>query len=112
MKKGKRLLRMEETIRREISELFLREVKDPRLGFCTVTRVRLSADMKYATVYMTFAGREEEGLAGAKSATPFLRREISRRLGLRYSPQLRFIFDEEWENLESLLDTMNALEER
>ncbi len=110
MNKKRRALRVGESIRREISELLLKEVKDPRIGFCTVTRVKVSPDLRYATIYLTFAGREKEGLEGARSATPFLRREIAKRLNLKFSPHLTFLYDKEWEEVTRVMELLEDLD--
>ena len=84
-------------IQRELSEIIQRSVKDPRVAFCTITQASVSSDLKYVDVKVSVIGDEEQKsktLAGLKSAAGFLRREIGRRLTLRYSPELRFAIDE------------------
>jgi ribosome-binding factor A len=98
---GKRADRIGALIQEEISRLILRSVKDPRIGFVTVTRVKVSDDLRQAKIYISPAqagGAEgREALMGLKSAAGFLRGELGRRLSLRYAPTLLFFLDESLE---------------
>ncbi len=97
MADSRRQDRVAALIQRELSEIIQRSVKDPRVAFCTVTQADVSADLKYVDVKVSVIGDEaqkEKALAGLKSAAGFLRREIGKRLTLRYSPELRFDIDE------------------
>lgn len=88
--------RVAEAIRKEISEIIHKEIKDPRIGFITITRVRVTDDLRYAEIYFSILGNVDEvrkTLNGLRSATGFLRREIGKRLRLRFTPELRFKFD-------------------
>ncbi len=89
-------------IQRELSEIIQRSIKDPRVEFCTVTQADVSPDLKYVDVKVSVIGdvdQKENALAGLKSATGFMRRELGRRLTLRYSPELRFALDESVDHL-------------
>ncbi|OLZ12271.1 30S ribosome-binding factor RbfA [Sulfobacillus thermosulfidooxidans] len=84
------------SIQQELGEMLQRDVKDPRIGFVSITHVDLSRDLSVAKVYVSHLGNAEEAqasLAGLKSATPFLRGEVARRLHLRLAPQLDFRLD-------------------
>jgi ribosome-binding factor A len=73
-----------------------RRVKDPRLGFVTVTEARLTADLREATVFYTVYGsaeEREETAAALRSATGIVRTEVGRQLGLRHTPSLEFVAD-------------------
>ena len=97
MADSRRQDRVAALIQRELSEIIQRSVKDPRVAFCTVTQAEVSPDLKYVDVKVSVIGDEaqkEKTLAGLKSAAGFLRREIGKRLTLRYSPELRFGIDE------------------
>ena len=79
-----------------VAEMLERRVKDPRLGFVTVTDARLTGDLREATVYYTVYGSadEREGTAAAlKSATGLIRSEVGRQTGLRHTPSLSFVQD-------------------
>ncbi len=97
MADSRRQDRVAALIQRELSEIIQRSVKDPRVAFCTVTQAEVSPDLKYVDVKVSVIGDEaqkEKTLAGLKSAAGFLRREIGKRLTLRYSPELRFAIDQ------------------
>ena len=93
---GRRAERLGHEIRVELAELISRQVKDPRIGFATVTRVEMTADLHHARVYVSVLGSPEEQestLEGLTSAAGFLRHEIGHRLALRRAPELDFILD-------------------
>ena len=93
----KRADRVGQLIKQELSMLLLDGVKDPRIGFVTVTEVRLTDDLKSAIIYISALGnkeQEKETLLGLTSAVGFLRREIGKRLALRYTPKLVFKSDQ------------------
>ena len=96
----KRADKIGELIQEELSALLLRRIKDPRIGFITLTRVRVTDDLKIARVFYSVIGSEQEkknSQEGLDSATGFIRRELGRRLRLRYTPELIFTFDDSLE---------------
>lgn len=113
---GRRTDRLGHQIRIELSELIARAVKDPRIGFATITRVELSADLHHARVFVSVLGNAEEkknNLEGLASATGFLRHEILHRLAMRRAPELEFLLDdgaEVGEKVEQLLQKIHANE--
>ena len=107
----RRILRVNNLIRHEISDLLQRQVKDPRLGnFIAVTEVSISPDMKHARIFVSHMGSEEERqetLSVLASASGFLRRELAKRLRLRHIPALSFQWDDSIERgarLQKLID--------
>ena len=82
-------------IRDEIARMIASELKDPRLGFVTVTRVDLAADLRYAKVFVGILGEDETGptLEALRRASGFIRREIGRRMRVRVSPEIDFRYD-------------------
>ncbi|MDH5590298.1 MAG: 30S ribosome-binding factor RbfA [Gemmatimonadota bacterium] len=94
---SKRLARLGEQLKREISELIRRDVHDPRVGAVTVTGARVSGDLSVAWVYVRPLAETpeeaEETLAGLHAAAPFLRRTLGRSLHVRRIPELRFEVD-------------------
>jgi len=94
-----RMNRINEEIQRELSEI-LRTVKDPRVSehFITVTHCDVSADLKFAKIYYSIFDTDDEVQKevadGIKSAKKYIRGEISRRLNIRYTPELTFIYDD------------------
>ncbi|MBW2056026.1 MAG: 30S ribosome-binding factor RbfA [Deltaproteobacteria bacterium] len=92
----KRAERVGDLIRREISEMLIRGIKDPRIGLVTITRVRISDDLRVAKVYFSVMGGEEErerNLQGLESARGFIKREMGKRVRLRYVPEIVFRYD-------------------
>ena len=92
-------------IRVILAELLVRQVKDPRIGFATVTRVEMTADLHHARVYVSVLGTPEEqasSLEGLSSAAGFLRHEIGHQLELRRAPELDFILDHGAEAVEKI----------
>lgn len=105
---------MAEAIKEEVSTLIQRELKDPRLGFVTVTRVEVSPDLRHSKVFFSVLGSDEskkESLAILKRASGFLRRELSHRLTIRYVPELHFEFDIAMEHGEKIQRLLHQLEE-
>mgnify|MGYP001426037801 CR=1 FL=1 len=93
----KRSSQVAEVIKREMSDILSHHIKDPRLGFITVTGVDLSDDLRYAKVFVSIFGekdKQQESLDGLASAKGFIRKEIGSRLRLRYCPDFSFKVDE------------------
>jgi ribosome-binding factor A len=113
----KRSARVADQMQREISTLLLREVKDPRIGFVTITEVRLSDDMRNARIFFSVLGdpkAKQKALDGLRSATPFIQREVGHALGLRFTPELLFSLDESAERgvrMEALIREARAADE-
>ena len=113
MVENRRQDRVSALIQRELSEVIQRVLKDPRIAFCTVTHTEVSSDLKYVDVKVSVIGspeQREETIAGLKSAAGFLRREISRRLALRYSPELRFVLDDSVDHLMKIDGLLKQIE--
>ena len=107
-----RLEQLAELMRAELSELLLREVKDPRLGFVTITHIKVSADLAHARVHVSSLGDEREqreSLAALHSAAGFLRRELGQRIRVRTIPQLDFRLDPSMEEAEKVHRALLAL---
>ena len=106
--------RVGDQIQKEISALLLKGLKDPRVGFVTITAVEVSSDLRHARVYFTVMGDDrarQETARGLTSAIPYLRRELGKRLRLRLVPELVFQFDTSLEygnKIESLLRDLNG----
>jgi ribosome-binding factor A len=93
---GRRSERVAEMVLRELSQLLLRDLKDPRLRGVTLTRVRMSDDLRHGRVFFShLRGRAQaaEATKGFQSASGFIRRQIGHALQLRYTPELDFEFD-------------------
>lgn len=88
--------RVAEQIRMEVAEILQRDLKDPRIGLATCTRVSVSGDLKFAKVYISVladAEKQQTAMKTLERASGFVRRLLSQRLDLRISPQVRFVFD-------------------
>lgn len=83
--------RLDSQIRQELMDLLQREMKDPRLGFATITRVETARDLGHARVWVSVLGSEierERTMGALRVATPWLRRKLGERLSLRHVPEL------------------------
>lgn len=95
MQDYKRSERVGDQIRMEIAEILLTKVKDPRIGFVTVTSVKVSDDLRHAKVYISAMGEKTEtAFQGLERAKSFMRGELGRRLKLRFVPDLIFFEDD------------------
>jgi ribosome-binding factor A len=103
--------RLAERISKIVAEMLERRIKDPRLGFVTVTEARLTSDLREATVYYTVYGSEEEQAdtaAALRSATGVIRSEVGRLMGLRHTPSIEFVADSLPENAQRIDDLVAA----
>jgi ribosome-binding factor A len=92
-----RLKRTDELLRETIAELIVTRIGDPRVGFVSVTGVQISPELDTARVYVTVLGNPSEretAMKGLQSAAPYLQSELHKRVRLRRTPKLRFIYDE------------------
>ncbi|ACJ34054.1 Ribosome-binding factor A [Anoxybacillus flavithermus WK1] len=92
-----RATRVGEQMKKELSDIIGRKLKDPRIGFVTVTDVRVTGDLQQAKVYISVLGDEEQKkntLKGLAKATGFIRSEIGQRIRLRKTPEIYFEIDE------------------
>jgi len=106
-----RVLKLADQIKVIVAEMLERRIKDPRLGFVTVTDVSLTGDTHEATVFYTVLGTEVEqtGTAMAlKSATGLIRSEVGKQLGLKFTPTLAFVPDSVPESAKQIEDLLAA----
>ena len=110
---SRRVDRVNELLRLEISQLLARQVKDPRLsGVITITEVRAAPDLRNALVLVSVMGDDETkktALAGIQSAAKFMRRELRDRVSLRYVPFLSFTLDDSLETSDRLMGMLNQI---
>ncbi len=110
---NRRLQRLGGLFQEELSELLLREVKDPRLArFVSITRVVISPDLRHARVYVSVMGSEEDKvstLEGLTAAAPFLRRQLNNRVTLRRIPELSFRRDDSLEQGSHVFDLLKQI---
>ena len=103
--------RATDRVRRILAQLIGEELRDPRVGFVTLTDVKLSSDRRHALAFVTVMDRkrQEASLDALNHAAPFLRRMLARRAGLRFTPELKFLADDVVESgvrLERIFDEM------
>jgi ribosome-binding factor A len=116
MAQGSRPARVGDAIRQELTELIMRQVKDPGIGFITITHVNVTSDLQLARVYYTTLGDEKaraQTKRALERAKPFLRRQVGQRVQLRRVPELEFFFDESVERgdrIERIIQELHAQE--
>lgn len=110
--------RVAEQMKKELSDIIGRKIKDPRIGFVTVTDVRLTGDLQIAKVYISVLGdseQRENTLKGLAKAKGFIRSEIGQRIRLRKTPEIHFEFDESIDygnRIETLIHELNQEKQR
>nr|WP_294696644.1 30S ribosome-binding factor RbfA [uncultured Friedmanniella sp.] len=113
-----RVLKLADQIKVIVAEMLERKIKDPRLGFVTVTDVRLTGDSREATVFYTVLGSEADmtGTAVAlQSATGLIRSQVGKQLGMKFTPTVTFVADAVPENarqIDDLLERARAVDAR
>ncbi|HLR66181.1 30S ribosome-binding factor RbfA [Virgibacillus alimentarius] len=93
--------RVAEQMKKELGDILTRKIKDPRVGFVTVTDVEVTGDLQQAKIFISVLGNEEEkqdSLLGLAKAKGFIRSEIGKRIRLRKTPELMFEYDEAQEH--------------
>ncbi len=103
-----------ELIAVELSDLLRTRLKDPRIGFASITRVEVSGDLRYAKVFVSVMGttdEQEESMKGLRHAAGFLRHELASRLTLRYMPELAFKLDTSIEQGAHVLELIRQIEQ-
>ena len=106
--------RMQDLIREEISDIIQKEIKDPGLGFITIIDVRMTEDLKYAKVYYSVYGSDEEvenTINALRRARGFIKHILGKRIKLRYMPEVSFILDTDEERarrVDEILERVKA----
>ncbi len=109
----KRAERVSDQMKEEIADILLRKIKDPRIGFITVTEVEVSDDLKNAKVFVSIYGEDKKTpLKGLESAAPFIRSELGRRMRMRSVPELLFRFDRTVEQGAHIMELLRTIEEK
>ena len=91
-----RIEKLQELIKQEVSKMLLYDIKDPRIGFVTVTDVEMTGDLREAKIFVSIMGNDEQikdTMEGLQSALGFVRREIGKRIRLRFTPEISFAPD-------------------
>jgi len=112
---SRRAQKLAQQIKQEISWLIDRKLKDPNKGFITVTHVKLSPDMKLASVYYTILG-DDEARKSTKEvltrSTSFLRYELKDKVKLRFLPELRFFYDDTFDYSQKISKLISKIHEQ
>jgi len=112
-----RLEKLQELIKQEVGKMLLTDIKDSRIGFVTVTGVEMTGDLREAKIYVSIMGNDEQiksSWDGLNSALGFIRREIGKRIKIRFTPEISFALDKSLdysEHIQKLLLKVKAEEE-
>lgn len=111
-----RVRKVQEFIKQEVGNMLLRDIKDPSIGFVTVTGVRVTGDLREAKIYVSLFGDKEKkaaSLEGLNRAKPYIRHELGQRLKIYYTPELTFEEDTSLDygmHIDSLIDKIHKKE--
>ena len=111
----KRKEQLEKSLIREINNIIYRKINDPRIKFVTITRVKVSSDLKYADIFVTIFNdrkQQKKALEGLKNATKFIRGELGKDLKIRYVPNIKFIIDKDLEQQYKLLKIITEINDQ
>ncbi|MBE9154574.1 30S ribosome-binding factor RbfA [Cyanobium sp. LEGE 06143] len=116
MAQGRRVERVASLIRRELSELLVAGIKDERVsqGMVSVTHVEVAGDLQHCKIFVSVYGSDaerDEAIAGLRSAAPYVKGELGRRLKMRRTPEVVFLLDRGLERGTTVLGLLNRLEE-
>ncbi|MCR5027815.1 MAG: 30S ribosome-binding factor RbfA [Fibrobacter sp.] len=110
-----RTVRLDEQFREEISKLLMKGLKDPRIGFVTISRVEITNDLSYAKVYISVLGSDREkaaSLIGLRNSAGFIRTYLGKALKIRKIPQLSFQLDESLDHAMHIEEILAELKEQ
>lgn len=110
----KRAVRVGELLKEEISQIILREMKDPRIGFVSVTDVVVSGDLRHAKAFISVYGSEKERaetMQGLEQAKGFIRKLVGERVKIHHTPEIIFRYDDSIENGIHISKIINELKE-
>lgn len=114
MANSRRVEKVSSLIKREVSQMLINGIKDDRVGagMISVTYVDLSNDLQHAKIFVSIYGTsaaKNETMEGLEASTPFVRRELARRINLRRAPEIKFIEDNSLEKGDSLINLINEI---
>lgn len=109
----KRAERVSDQMKQEIADILMRKIKDPRIGFVTVTDVEVADDLRNAKVFVSVYGSDKaETLKGLDSAAPFIRSELGHRMRMKFVPELLFRYDESVERGAHIMELLHDIEDK
>ena len=109
---GIRSDRVEGQLKKEISKILQEDIKDPRIGFVTITRIDLTKNLRYARVYFSILGEDKDkklALKGLNNAKGYIKGLVADRVKLRYMPEIAFAIDESLEHTQHIYDILNQI---
>lgn len=107
--------RLAEAIKKEVSELLREELKDPRIGFVSITSVEVSKDLRYANIYASIFGEPDQqkiSMKALQKAQGFIRGELGKRIRLRYTPEITFKLDQSISQGSRIIALMEKVKEK
>jgi ribosome-binding factor A len=108
----KRAERVSDQIKREIADILMRKIKDPRIGFVTVTDVEIADDLRNAKVFVSVLGGDRSAtLKGLESASAFIRQELGHRVRLKFIPEILFRYDDSSERGAHIMELLHEVDE-
>ena len=115
MSPSKRSEQIGKSLKREINNIIYRKINDPRIKFVTITRIKVSSDLKYADIFVTIFNdkdQQKKALKGLKNATKFIRGELGKDLKIRYVPKIEFKIDEDLEHQYKVLEIITEVHDQ
>ncbi|WP_196594372.1 30S ribosome-binding factor RbfA [Pectinatus sottacetonis] len=115
---GVRVEKMQEQIKHEVSQIILRSLKDPRIGFVTVTKVDLSSDLRNAHIYVSILGNEQQfkdTWQGLKHSVAYIRQELAKRIRVKFMPEIAFYPDDSMQysaHIQALINKIHQSEQK
>lgn len=112
---NRRKERLEKAIEEQVSVILLREIRDTRIGFCTIRSVSCSKDFRYATIFVSFMGAtntQEQGMMGLKSATNHIQSLLAHKLNMKFAPIIQFKLDHTIEQGVNLVHRIDEIIEK
>ena len=109
-----RVEKLQELIKQEVGKILLMDIKDSRIGFVPVTGVEMTGDLREAKIYVSIMGNDEQiksSLEGLQSALGYIRREIGRRIKIRFTPEISFALDKSLDYSEHIQKLLLQIEQ-
>ncbi len=109
----KRAERVSDQMKEEIADILMRKIKDPRIGFVTVTDVEVADDLRNAKIFVSiYGGDKAKTLKGLESAAAFIRLELGKRMRMKFMPELLFRFDSTVEQGAHIMELLRTIEDK
>jgi ribosome-binding factor A len=109
----KRAERVSDQMKQEIADILMRKIKDPRIGFVTVTDVEVADDLRNAKVFVSVYGSDKAAtLKGLESASTFIRSELGRRMRMKFVPEILFRYDDSVERGAHINELLHDIEDK